>query len=70
MEYNLYESHMGGFFAIESDQDDFYDYDVTYCETCNDSDVFLGSFDASENIYDNGKEWQDFLKKKAEEFLK
>lgn len=43
MEYYVYESHLGGYYAT----DDLLDYEDTYCDSCGDSDqlVFSGTED-------------------------
>lgn len=43
MEYYVYESHLGGYYAT----DDILDYEDTYCDSCGDSDqlVFSGTED-------------------------
>lgn len=43
MIYYVYESHLGGYYAVG----DILDYEDTYCETCGDSDqlIFIGTED-------------------------
>lgn len=38
----IYESHLGGVLYASYD---YLDYDVLYCETCGDSDWFVGKAD-------------------------
>lgn len=40
----LYESHLGGFYESL----DYLDPDELHCETCGDSDSYIGSFDTPE----------------------
>ena len=34
----IYENHLGGFYTSSTE----YDYDMLYCDSCGDSDTFLG----------------------------
>jgi hypothetical protein len=36
----LYESHMGGLYSTQEEQD----YNDLYCEQCGDSDNFIGEY--------------------------
>lgn len=42
----FYDSHLGGFYS----SDYFKDYDELYCETCGDSDTYLGSYENAINF--------------------
>ncbi|MFR0074462.1 MAG: hypothetical protein ACLRVD_08895 [Blautia caecimuris] len=43
----IYESHMGSLFV----SDDILDYEQTYCETCGDSDFFIGYAETREEAW-------------------
>lgn len=49
MEYYIYESHLGEYYATDEELD----YEDTYCETCGDSDslVFIGTKEELNNYY-------------------
>ena len=42
----IYESHMGGLFASETE----YDEDSLYCDTCGDSDMLIGEANNKEEL--------------------
>ena len=42
----IYESHMGGLFASETE----YDEDSLYCDTCGDSDILIGEANNKEEL--------------------
>lgn len=44
---HLYESHLGGLYTSE----DVLDYDELYCEQCDDSDTYLGSFETLADLW-------------------
>lgn len=48
MAYYLYENHMGGMFYTYEERD----YEDMYCETCGDSDWFMGTFETEEELKD------------------
>lgn len=37
----IYESHLGGYYST----DERLDYECLYCDTCGDSDIFVGEYD-------------------------
>lgn len=43
----IWESHMGGLYTTEYDQD----YDDLYCEQCGDSDWYIGRADTAEEVW-------------------
>lgn len=51
----IYESHLGRFFWTE----EMLTYDETYCETCGDSDSFLGCANNKEEAWDLLKDMTD-----------
>lgn len=44
----LYESHLGGIYTSDRE----YDYNDLYCETCGDSDRYLGEFETLQEFWD------------------
>lgn len=44
----LYENHLGGLYT----SDEKYDFDYLYCETCGDSDTYLGEFKTIKEFWD------------------
>ena len=60
---HIYESHMGGFFY----DDEPLDYDYLYCDTCGDSDNYLGTASDKEEAW---RLMQDLLVYYDEDYIK
>lgn len=58
----LYESHMGGFYI----SNESLDYDLLYCDSCGDSDSFLGIFNTKEELRSLLKSYEDYY---GEEYI-
>ena len=51
--FYFYLSHMGGYYASE------YEIEDLYCNTCGDSDIFLGCFNSEETFLDAFPEYKE-----------